>query len=64
MVTENYIVRIYRRDEINADNVAGVVEDIGARGKRVFENFDELLDILRSPEKRPAEREENRGETP
>ena len=59
MVTENYIVRIYRRDEINADKVRGVVEDIGARGKSVFENFDELRAILRSSEKRPAERDQS-----
>jgi len=64
MVTENYIVRIYRRDEVDSEKASGIVEDIGAKGKRVFKNFDELLVILRSPETRPSAREEDGGETP
>lgn len=42
-------MRIYRREEEKPDNIWGVVEEIGAEGKRAFENADDLWEILKSP---------------
>jgi hypothetical protein len=43
-----YIVRIYRRDERNEQNMVGLVETVGLDGKSVFKNQDELWRILRN----------------
>ena len=43
---ENYIIRIYRREEDNPRILVGVVEEVGVEGNKAFTNVDELLDIL------------------
>ena len=47
---ENYIVRIYRRDD-GMENVAGVVEIVSTQEQKPFKSHDELLEILDMIEK-------------
>jgi hypothetical protein len=59
-------VRIYRRDEKKPEKIWGVVEEIGAEGKRAFENLDDLWEILKAPgsktnKKFPRNQESRRG---
>lgn len=44
----DYIVRIYRFDKKKSRHLVGVVEEVGAPGKRAFSNYDELWEILLS----------------
>jgi hypothetical protein len=46
---ENYIVRIYRRDEKDGRKIAGTVEIIEADDKKPFVGFEELRRILDLP---------------
>lgn len=45
----NYIVRLYRFRKNKRSSLVGVVEKVGAKGKRAFTNYDELWDILNAP---------------
>jgi hypothetical protein len=45
-IMENYIVRIYRREEDNPRILVGVVEEVGVEGKKAFTNLEELWAIL------------------
>jgi hypothetical protein len=47
----SYIVRIYRKAENNPRVLVGVVEEIGAKGKKAFTNLYELWEIL-NPERK------------
>jgi uncharacterized membrane protein len=49
---ENYIVRIYRRDQDRPDEIAGLVELVEVEKKQAFKNIDELSQILCSPMKK------------
>ena len=46
---DNYIIRIYRRDEEEPNEVVGVVELVETEKKQKFKNMDELVRILRGP---------------
>lgn len=55
---EDYIVRIYRRQDENG-GLFGVVEVVGVQGKRAFRSMAELVRLLRGApleERRGAER--------
>jgi hypothetical protein len=56
---ENYIVRIYRRDQDRPDEIAGLVELVEAEKKQAFKNMDELSQILCSPVKKRPPKEKN-----
>jgi hypothetical protein len=43
---ENYILRIYRRDECQLDNIAGLVEAIETGEIQPFRTLSELTTIL------------------
>ena len=43
---ENYIVRIYRRDEQNPDDVIGMVERVEWDDRQPFRGLSELCKIL------------------
>jgi hypothetical protein len=43
---ENYILRIYRRDENHPDRIAGTVEDVENGETAAFRNFSQLIEIL------------------
>jgi hypothetical protein len=49
---ENYIVRIYRFKEDMPRHLVGVVEEVGVKGKKAFNNYDELWEILNAQKKR------------
>jgi hypothetical protein len=42
----DYIVRIYRFKKKNPRHLVGVVEEVGAKVKKAFTNYDELWEIL------------------
>ena len=46
---ESYVIRIYRRDEQNPQNIIGLVEDVGLEAKTPFHNIEEMTDILITP---------------
>ena len=41
-----YIVRIYRREKDNPRVLVGLVEEVGKKGKRAFNDLDDLWEIL------------------
>jgi len=43
---ENYIVRIYRRDDLNPDDVIGMVERVERDDRQPFHSLSELYEIL------------------
>ena len=45
----NYIIRIYRCEKDRPKSLVGVVEEAGKKGKKAFQSYDELWDILNSP---------------
>jgi hypothetical protein len=45
----NYIVRIYRCEKDRPKSLVGVVEEAGKKGKKAFQSYDELWEILNSP---------------
>ena len=53
---ENFIVRIYRRDQDKPDEIAGLVELVEAEKKQAFKNMDELSQILCCPVKKKTPR--------
>jgi hypothetical protein len=44
---KTYIVRVYRLEKGKPLRLAGVVEEVGIKGRKGFTNYDELWDILR-----------------
>lgn len=46
---DSYIVRMYRRDAENPENLVGLVETVGEDGKRPFHTASELVAILSEP---------------
>lgn len=43
---ENYIVRIYRRDDSNSENVIGMVESVETQRQQPFHNLVTLTELL------------------
>ena len=44
----NYIIRIYRYDKDRPKSLVGVVVEPGEKGKKAFQSYDELWEILNS----------------
>jgi hypothetical protein len=44
--SSNYVVRIYRSEKGNPRLLVGVVEEVGVKGKRAFQTYDDLWEIL------------------
>jgi hypothetical protein len=44
----NYIIRIYRYDKDRPKSLVGVVVEPGRKGKKAFQSYDELWEILNS----------------
>jgi hypothetical protein len=53
MSLRNYILRIYRYENKRPDKLVGIVEEVGAEGKKAFTNMDELWEIVSHTVKRP-----------
>ncbi|MEW5745883.1 MAG: hypothetical protein AB1805_10675 [Nitrospirota bacterium] len=47
---QSYIIRVYREERDNPRGLVGIVEEVGAEGKRAFTTLDELWDILNARE--------------
>ncbi len=47
---DNYIVRIYRRKRDDPRVLVGLVEEVGTKGKKAFNDLDDLWKILNSKE--------------
>ena len=43
---KKYIVSIYREKRNQPRSIVGVVEEVGVDGKKAFQNYDELWEIL------------------
>ena len=52
---ESYIVRIYRKNQGRADEVAGLVETVGSSERLSFRTFPELTSVLHRMLKRDDE---------
>jgi len=50
MNSANYIIRIYRFEKDKPQSLVGLVEEVGIKGKKAFNTYDELWDILNTPE--------------
>ena len=69
---ESYLVRIYRKAENNPRILIGVVEEVGAKDKKAFNNLYELWDILNpvkkiqmlSKKSKNSKRKNNHGVNP
>jgi len=53
-IVESYVVRIYRSEKDKPRVLVGVVEEVGAQGKKAFTNLDELWEILNPKKKARA----------
>ena len=53
-IVESYVVRIYRSEKDKPRILVGVVEEVGAQGKKAFTNLDELWEILNPKKKARA----------
>jgi len=57
----SYIIRIYRYEKDRPKSLVGIVEEAGAKGKKAFQSYDELWEILNSSKGgNEAERAEKR----
>ncbi len=53
---DNYIIRIYRRKRGNPRVLVGVVEEVGSKGKKAFNDLDDLWEILNSNRRKGGRR--------
>jgi hypothetical protein len=53
MILTNYIVRVYKFEKNKPRKLVGVVEEVGVKGRKAFTNYDELWEILNSPNSSP-----------
>ena len=47
----DYIIRIYRFEKDKPRGLVGLVEEVGKKGKKAFNTYDELWEILNFPKK-------------
>lgn len=50
----DYIIRIYRSKKDKPRSLIGLVEEVGKKGKRAFNTYDELWEILNSTTKKES----------
>jgi len=53
--SSNYIIRIYRFEKDKPRSIVGLIEEVGKKGKKAFNTYDELWEILNSPKKEPQD---------
>ncbi len=61
MLIATYIVRIYRFKKNRPRSLMGVVEEVGVKGKKAFNHYDELWDILNASKNVKRYREASAG---
>jgi hypothetical protein len=47
VIMDSYIIRIYRRDDRNPANIAGLVEIVESDETRPFVSYEELMGMLK-----------------
>jgi hypothetical protein len=57
---DSYLIRIYRREKGNPENIVGIIEEIGAKEKHSFKNLSGLGQIIcpvikKSPDKKQTQ---------
>jgi len=62
MLLATYIVRLYRFQKNKPRRLMGVVEEVGAKGKKAFTNYDELWDILNASKSISQKQKQKRKE--
>jgi hypothetical protein len=55
--SDDYIVRIYRRNSHNIRHFIGTVEEVGTKGRRAFATVEELWEILGGREEQKQEKD-------
>ena len=45
---QSYVVRVYRRNSYNKDEVAGIIEAVGTQNQNSFLNLSELQESLKN----------------
>ena len=60
---ESYVVRIYRRNSNNPQNLVGLVELVNVDEEKAFTNFEELWAILNCKETHAAEKKDRKTAT-
>jgi hypothetical protein len=61
MVFTTYILRLYRFKKNRPRSLMGVVEEVGVKGRRAFNHYDELWDILNASKSVKSYREAGAG---
>jgi len=46
---KNYIVRVYRQQQDQAQQLVGIVEEVGVDGRKGFTNIEDLWEIFINP---------------
>jgi len=52
----DYIIRVYRFEKDKPRSLVGLVEEVGKKGKKAFNTYDELWEILNSSKKNPKDK--------
>ena len=60
---DSYVIRIYRRDAVDPLKCAGQAEVVETEEKKTFQDLDELIEILKSPERAPSGGEKRKTTT-
>ena len=47
-LVQSYVVRVYRRNSYNKDEVAGIIEAVGTQNQNSFLNLSELQESLKN----------------
>ncbi len=53
---DSFILRVYRRDENDPENMVGIVEDIGTQHQEIFHDMNDLQRLLNQPQQDRAKR--------
>jgi hypothetical protein len=57
---KKYILDIYRCERDNSRSIVGIIEEVGEKGKKGFNTYDELWDILNKTETGNADKKSDR----
>ena len=53
---DSYLIRIYRRDKENPEDIVGIIEEIGTEEQHSFKNLSELNSIITKQKRRKRKR--------
>jgi hypothetical protein len=56
---ESFIVRIYRQEKDNPENLVGTIEHVDTGSKKTFRRIKELWEILNNTEKKVKKNNKN-----